>query len=155
MVYVTLAVRSSLDRRRENSGFVLLHILYGQVQHQIHSFSKSRPSHLLDGHHPPIAIFYSCLNSFPCFVHPSIGFSAFFGISQIPAIFTAPGIDVYKRQAFDRSRKFHNFIGSSFALRRLSDRVCIEHELSVIDVYKRQARGNCLRALLHRLPQSL
>lgn len=38
----------------------------------------------------------------------------------------------YNATAFDRSRKFHNFIGSSFALRRLSDRVCIEHELSMI-----------------------
>ena len=38
----------------------------------------------------------------------------------------------FNATAFDRSRKFHNFIGSSFALRRLSDRVCIEHELSVI-----------------------
>ena len=31
----------------------------------------------------------------------------------------------YNSTAFDRSRKFHNFIGSSFAVRRLSDRVCI------------------------------
>ena len=38
----------------------------------------------------------------------------------------------FNSTAQDCSRKFHNFIGSSFALRRLSDRVCIEHELSVI-----------------------
>ena len=38
----------------------------------------------------------------------------------------------FNSTAFDCSRKFHNFIGSSFALRRLSDRVCIEHDLSVI-----------------------
>ena len=38
----------------------------------------------------------------------------------------------YNSIAFDRSRKFHNFIDSRFAVRRLSDRVCIEHELSVI-----------------------
>ena len=38
----------------------------------------------------------------------------------------------YNATAFDRSRKFHNFIGSTFALRRLSDRVCIEHDLSYI-----------------------
>ena len=31
----------------------------------------------------------------------------------------------FNSTAFDRSRKFHNFIGSSFALRRLSDRVCV------------------------------
>jgi len=34
----------------------------------------------------------------------------------------------YNSTAYDRSRKFRNFIGSSFALRRLSDRVCLEHE---------------------------
>lgn len=33
----------------------------------------------------------------------------------------------YNSTAQDCSRKFHNFIGSSFAVRRLSDRVCIEH----------------------------
>lgn len=47
----------------------------------------------------------------------------------------------FNATAFDRSRKFHNFIGSSFALRRLSDRVCIEHELSVI-----QNRASTARA---------
>ena len=31
--------------------------------------------------------------------------------------------------AHDRSRKFHNFWGSTFAVRRLSDRVCLEHGL--------------------------
>ena len=30
----------------------------------------------------------------------------------------------YNSTAQDCSRKFHNFIGSSFAVRRLSDRVC-------------------------------
>lgn len=38
----------------------------------------------------------------------------------------------YNSTAYDRSRKFRNFIGSSFALRRLSDRVCLEHALSVV-----------------------
>ncbi len=38
----------------------------------------------------------------------------------------------YNATACDRSRKYHNFIGSTFALRRLSDRVCIEHDLSHI-----------------------
>lgn len=46
----------------------------------------------------------------------------------------------FNATAFDRSRKFHNFIGSSFALRRLSDRVCIEHELSVIQIRASTAR---------------
>lgn len=44
----------------------------------------------------------------------------------------------FNATAFDRSRKFHNFIGSSFALRRLSDR--IEHELPVIQK-PRQHKG--------------
>ena len=44
----------------------------------------------------------------------------------------------------DCSRKFHNFIGSSFAVRRLSDRVCIEHELSVIQNPKLHSKGRFL-----------
>ena len=47
----------------------------------------------------------------------------------------------YNSTAQDCSRKFHNFIGSSFAVRRLSDRVCIEHELSVIHDPKLPSRG--------------
>jgi len=47
----------------------------------------------------------------------------------------------YNSTAFDRSRKFHNFIGSSFAVRRLSDRVCLEHGLSVIENPKQHSEG--------------
>ena len=47
----------------------------------------------------------------------------------------------YNSTAQDCSRKFHNFIGSSFAVRRLSDRVCIEHELSVIQNPNSTARA--------------
>ena len=43
--------------------------------------------------------------------------------------------------AYDRSRKFRNFLGSSFALRRLSDRVCLEHSLSVIQAPKPHSKG--------------
>ena len=50
----------------------------------------------------------------------------------------------YNSTAFDRSRKFHNFLGSSFALRRLSDRVCIEHELSYIQNPKLHSKGRFL-----------
>ena len=50
----------------------------------------------------------------------------------------------FNATAFDRSRKFHNFIGSSFALRRLSDRVCIEHELSVIQNPCQHSKGRFL-----------
>lgn len=47
----------------------------------------------------------------------------------------------FNSTAFDCSRKFHNFIGSSFALRRLSDRVCLEHDLSVIQNPSQHSKG--------------
>lgn len=50
----------------------------------------------------------------------------------------------YNSTAYDRSRKFRNFIGSSFALRRLSDRVCLEHDLSVIANPKLHSKGRYL-----------
>ena len=50
----------------------------------------------------------------------------------------------YNSTACDRSRKFRNFIGSSFALRRLSDRVCLEHDLSVIANPKLHSKGRYL-----------
>ena len=42
------------------------------------------------------------------------------------------------------SRKYRNFLGSSFALRRLSDRVCLEHDLSVIQNPKLHSQGQYL-----------
>ena len=50
----------------------------------------------------------------------------------------------YNSTAYDRSRKFRNFIGSSFTLRRLSDRVCLEHNLSVIVNPKLHSKGRYL-----------
>ncbi len=50
----------------------------------------------------------------------------------------------FNSTAFDCSRKFHNFLGSSFALRRLSDRVCLEHDLSVIQNPKQHSKGRFL-----------
>ena len=50
----------------------------------------------------------------------------------------------YNSTAHDRSRKFRNFIGSTFALRRLSDRVCLEHDLSVIVNPKLHSKGRFL-----------
>jgi len=38
----------------------------------------------------------------------------------------------YNSTAEDCTRKFHNFIGSTFFVRRLSDRICLEHDLSII-----------------------
>ena len=50
----------------------------------------------------------------------------------------------YNSTAYDRSRKFRDFIGSSFSLRRLSDRVCLEHDLSVIANPKLHSKGRYL-----------
>ena len=50
----------------------------------------------------------------------------------------------FNSTAYDRSRKFRNFLGSSFALRRLSDRVCLEHDLSVIQNPKLHSQGQFL-----------
>ena len=47
----------------------------------------------------------------------------------------------YNSVSLDCSGKFRNFLGSTFALRRLSDRVCIEHELSVIQNPKLPSQG--------------
>ena len=40
---------------------------------------------------------------------------------------------IFNSTTVDCSRKFHNFLGSSFALRRLSDLICLENGLSVIE----------------------
>lgn len=50
----------------------------------------------------------------------------------------------YNATACDCSRKYHNFIGSAFALRRLSDRVCIEHDLSYIQNPVQHSKGKFL-----------
>lgn len=50
----------------------------------------------------------------------------------------------YNSTAYDCSRKFRNFLGSTFALRRLSDRVCLEHNLSVILNPKLHSKGKFL-----------
>lgn len=47
----------------------------------------------------------------------------------------------FNSTAADRSRKFRNFIGSTFALRRLSDRVCLEHSLSIVEHPKLHSKG--------------
>ena len=47
----------------------------------------------------------------------------------------------YNSIALDCTRKYRNFLGSSFALRRLSDRVCIENELSIIERPKLHSKG--------------
>jgi hypothetical protein len=47
----------------------------------------------------------------------------------------------YNSTSEDCSRKFHNFLGSSFAVRRLSDRVCLEHGLSIVRNPKSHSKG--------------
>jgi hypothetical protein len=47
----------------------------------------------------------------------------------------------YNSTALDCTRKFNNFWGSSFALRRLSDRVCLENGLSYIAHPKLKSKG--------------
>lgn len=39
---------------------------------------------------------------------------------------------VWNSTSLDCSRKFRNFIGSAFALRRVSDHLCVEHGLSIV-----------------------
>ena len=40
---------------------------------------------------------------------------------------------IFNSTALDCKRKFRNFLGSTFAVRRISDRVCLEHGLSVVE----------------------
>jgi hypothetical protein len=47
----------------------------------------------------------------------------------------------YNSTALDCTRKFNNFWGSSFALRRLSDRICLENGLSYIAHPKQKSKG--------------
>ncbi len=40
---------------------------------------------------------------------------------------------LFNSTTIDGSRKFRNFLGSSFALRKISDRLCLEHGVSIIE----------------------
>lgn len=40
---------------------------------------------------------------------------------------------IFNSTTMDGSRKFRNFLGSSFALRKISDRLCLEHGVSIIE----------------------
>lgn len=40
---------------------------------------------------------------------------------------------LFNSTTMDSSRKFRNFLGSSFALRKISDRLCLEHGVSIIE----------------------
>ena len=47
----------------------------------------------------------------------------------------------YNSTTLDYTRKFRNFWGSSFALRRLSDRLCLENGLSIVENPKPRSKG--------------
>ena len=47
----------------------------------------------------------------------------------------------YNSTTLDCTRKFRNFWGSSFALRRLSDRLCLENGLSIVENPKPRRKG--------------
>jgi hypothetical protein len=47
----------------------------------------------------------------------------------------------YNSTTIDCTRKFRNFWGSSFALRRLSDRLCLENGLSIVENPKPRSKG--------------
>jgi hypothetical protein len=40
---------------------------------------------------------------------------------------------IFNSTRLDCTAKFRNFIGSSFAVRRISDRICVEHRLSIVE----------------------
>ena len=68
------------------------------------------------------------------------GRHAFFVVSHADRLH--PHVHIYYNStALDCTRKFRNFFYSSFALRRLSDRICLEHELSVIQNPKLHSKG--------------
>lgn len=48
---------------------------------------------------------------------------------------------IFNSTALDCSKKFRNFWGSSFAIRKISDRLCVENGLSIIEKPK-QGRGS-------------
>lgn len=48
---------------------------------------------------------------------------------------------IFNSTALDYSKKFRNFWGSSFAIRKISDRLCVENGLSIIEKPK-QSRGS-------------
>ena len=46
---------------------------------------------------------------------------------------------IWNSTALDCKRKFKNFYNSTFAIRRLSDTICLEHGLSIIEAPKKQS----------------
>ena len=68
------------------------------------------------------------------------GKHAFFVVSHIDR--PHPHVHVYYNAiALDCTHKFRDFVGSAWALRRLSDRICLENNLSVIHNPKLHSQG--------------
>jgi len=68
------------------------------------------------------------------------GRHAFFVVSHVDR--PHPHIHIYYNStSLDCTKKFRNFWNSSFALRRLSDRICLENHLSVITDPKPHSKG--------------
>ena len=57
------------------------------------------------------------------------------GIQQIPTVHLGPAAhQIYNSTALDGTRKFRDFFFSALAVQRLSDLICLEHQLSVIEI---------------------
>lgn len=68
------------------------------------------------------------------------GKHAFFVVSHADR--SHPHVHIYYNStSLDCTRKYRDFLGSARALRRLSDRICIEHDLSVITAPKLHSQG--------------
>ena len=68
------------------------------------------------------------------------GNHAFFVVSHIDR--PHPHVHIYYNSTtLDCTRKFQDFWGSAWALRRLSDRICYENNLSVIENAKQKSKG--------------
>ena len=68
------------------------------------------------------------------------GKHAFFVVSHIDR--PHPHVHIYYNStALDCSRKYDDFWGSGWALRRLSDRICLENNLSVVKTPKLHSKG--------------
>jgi len=65
---------------------------------------------------------------------------AFFVVSHVDR--PHPHIHVYYNSTtLDCTKKFKNFLGSTFAVRRLSDRICLENNLSIIIKPKQKSKS--------------
>lgn len=60
---------------------------------------------------------------------------------------------IFNSTALDCTRKFRNFLGSTFAVRRISDRICLEHGLFIVENPK-PSRGHYGRWLGEDKPLS-